>query len=66
MQALARIRVRLTFSLRNPGAGGSFGFADPQIGMGFAYVMNRMDYYLVSDPRELAVREAARECAIKR
>lgn len=49
-----------------PGAGGSFGFADPQIGMGFAYVMNRMDYYLVSDPRELAVREAARECAIKR
>jgi len=49
-----------------PGAGGSFGFADPQIGMGFAYVMNRMDYYLVSDPRELAVREAARECAIRR
>ncbi|MFM7146936.1 MAG: serine hydrolase domain-containing protein [Actinomycetales bacterium] len=46
-----------------PGAGGSFGFADPELGMGFAYVMNRMDYYLLSDPRELAVREAAQKCA---
>ena len=46
-----------------PGAGGSFGFADPALGLGFAYVMNRMDYYLVNDPRELAVREAAMECA---
>jgi len=25
--------------------------------------MNRMDYYLVSDPRELALREAAAACA---
>lgn len=48
-----------------PGAGGSFGFADPQVGMGFAYVMNRMDYYLLSDPRELALREAAFTCARK-
>ena len=46
-----------------PGAGGSFGFADPQIGMGFGYVMNRMDYYLSSDPRELRLREAAATCA---
>lgn len=46
-----------------PGAGGSFGFADPQLGMGFAYVMNRMDYYLVSDPREHWIREAAIACA---
>ncbi len=46
-----------------PGAGGSFGFADPELGMGFCYAMNRMDYYLHSDPREFALREAARQCA---
>jgi len=46
-----------------PGAGGSFGFADPEIGMGFCYAMNRMDYYLISDPREVALRDAARSCA---
>ena len=46
-----------------PGAGGSFGFADPEVGLGFAYVMNRMDYYLVSDPREKALRDAALQCA---
>ncbi len=46
-----------------PGAGGSFGFADPEIGLGFAYVMNRMDFYLLDDPREHALREAAITCA---
>ena len=37
-----------------PGAGGSFGFADPDTGIGFGYVMNRMGIHLFSDPRELA------------
>lgn len=41
-----------------PGFGGSFGFADPDTGVGFAYVMNRMGFHLVSDPRELRVRQA--------
>jgi len=41
-----------------PGLGGSFGFADPDTGTGFAYVMNRMGFHLWSDPRELAVRQA--------
>ena len=41
-----------------PGLGGSFGCADPDTGIGFAYVMNRMGFHLWSDPRELALRQA--------
>ncbi|MDH6197832.1 CubicO group peptidase (beta-lactamase class C family) [Mycobacterium frederiksbergense] len=41
-----------------PGFGGSFGFADPDTGIGFGYVMNRLGFHLWSDPRELAVRQA--------
>ena len=40
-----------------PGAGGSFGFADPQAGIGYGYVLNRMSTYL-ADPRDLALRDA--------
>ena len=41
-----------------PGAGGSIGFADPDTGIGFGYVMNKMGFHLFSDPRELALRQA--------
>lgn len=40
-----------------PGAGGSFGFADPHAQIGYGYVTNRMGTRL-EDPREVALRRA--------
>ena len=40
-----------------PGFGGCIGFADPHANVGFAYVPNRIDYYLM-DPRQNALRLA--------
>ncbi len=39
------------------GSGGSFGYADPDTGVGYAYVM-RNGYSLPTDPREIALRNA--------
>jgi hypothetical protein len=33
-------------------------FADPDARLGFAYVMNKLDFYLENDPREKALRDA--------
>jgi len=41
-----------------PGAGGSFGFADPETGIGFGYVMNNMRFAMLDDPRHVALRQA--------
>lgn len=41
-----------------PGTGGSIGFADPVVGLGFGYVTNRMGARL-DDPRAAALRRAA-------
>ncbi len=48
-----------------PGAGGSFGFADPAARLGMGYVMNKMGVHLVDDPREKALRDATYRAASK-
>jgi CubicO group peptidase (beta-lactamase class C family) len=41
-----------------PGAGGAMGYADPETGIGYGYVTNRMGMHLQGDPRDIALREA--------
>ena len=43
-----------------PGAGGSLGYADPDAGIAYGYVTNRMGTALTGDPRDVALREALR------
>jgi CubicO group peptidase (beta-lactamase class C family) len=51
-----------TTAFGHPGAGGSMGFADPQSGLSYAYVINRLGPRLRDDPREQALRDALYEC----
>jgi len=41
-----------------PGAGGSLGFADPAVGLGYGYVTSQSGTSLVGDPRDVALRDA--------
>jgi CubicO group peptidase (beta-lactamase class C family) len=41
-----------------PGTGGSIGYADPEVGVGYGYVTNRMRLDIQGDPRDLALRDA--------
>ena len=41
-----------------PGSGGALGFADPDAGIGYAYVTSQMGTTLAGDPRDVALRQA--------
>jgi CubicO group peptidase (beta-lactamase class C family) len=45
-------------SFGSPGAGGSLGYADPEAGIGYAYVTSKMGTVLTGDPRDVALRDA--------
>ncbi len=45
-------------SFGSPGAGGALGFADPNAGVGYAYVTSRMGTKFTGDPRDVALRQA--------
>ena len=50
-------------SFGHPGAGGSVGFALPELDLAFGYVMNRMASNLADDPRAAHLTNAAVACA---
>jgi len=45
-------------SFGSPGAGGAFGFADPDAEIGYGYVTSQMGTTLSGDPRDVALRDA--------
>jgi CubicO group peptidase (beta-lactamase class C family) len=58
MKPNATFRFGHATSFGAPGTGGSFGYADPSTGIGYAYVTNTMGMHLEGDPRDIALREA--------
>lgn len=47
------------------GAGGSFGYCDPEAGIAYSYVMNRCGSLIVDDPREFSLRSKMYEAVQK-
>jgi len=45
-----------------PGLGGSFGYADPDTGSGFAYIPNKWNFKLHNDPRQVSLWQAFQNC----
>ncbi|GLW59246.1 esterase [Kitasatospora phosalacinea] len=53
-------------SFGHPGRGGSLGFADPELGIGFGYVTNGMQPGVTGDVRSRALIAAVRQCLAAR
>ena len=49
-------------SFGHPGAGGCLGFADPDHKLGFGYTVNKMDTYILIDPRAKRIIDAVYAC----
>ncbi|MEZ5165651.1 MAG: hypothetical protein R2695_03865 [Acidimicrobiales bacterium] len=49
-------------SFGHASAGGSLGYADPDLGIGYGYVMNKMTAGLLGDPRTTGLTEAVKAC----
>jgi CubicO group peptidase (beta-lactamase class C family) len=49
-------------SFGSPGSGGSLGYADPEVGVGYAYVTSQSGTALTGDPRDVALRGALYSC----
>ncbi len=49
-------------SFGHPGAGGCLGFADPDRKLGFGYIINKMDTFILIDPRAKRLIDAAYQC----
>jgi CubicO group peptidase (beta-lactamase class C family) len=58
MKSCAAFPFGSTSAYGAPGAGGAMGFADPETGVGYAYVTSRMGTSLTGDPRDVALRRA--------
>ena len=50
----------------SPGAGGSMGFADPELGLGYGYVTSQSGTKLDGDPRDVALRDAIDAALLRR
>ena len=51
-------------SFGHPGAGGSLGYANPELGIGYGYVMNQMGGGLTGDPRTIGLNDAVLSCVV--
>ncbi|NNE74080.1 MAG: beta-lactamase family protein [Acidimicrobiales bacterium] len=49
-------------SYGHAGAGGSLGYANPELGVGYGYVMNQMSAGLAGDPRTIGLNDAVQAC----
>lgn len=49
-------------SFGHPGAGGSLGYANPELGIAYGYVMNQMGGGIAGDPRTIALDDAVLAC----